>query len=258
MGRQVKGTMVNLNRWFALIRELRSQDEHWHCKLIPMLYACLQLDMLRDGKMEKLLSVKKTSLAEKESAKRAMKETTPEQRSMAASSANLLVTATIMHLDDENQNRCRMLCAVLGPLNDWQGSSNVVLRQANATLDFFLDQMRGGAMNMCNATVQVLSDRVVLRHIGLGCSPSAALNELSESSPETLRDDELASTMGRLALSVCKEFLCRELWRLRGYPAAFAKLTATDIDEVGDAISCIRQDYRRFEHLRQQAAFGRL
>ena len=245
---------MNLNRWFAILKEFKADDREWHSRLLAMVFTCIQLDMFKNDTIASALNVTKTVkwVVEKPDSRSSKKEQTPEQRRLAASSANLLITSALVHLDSENQNMARMICAVLEPMELWQGVSNQTLRHADASLPWLLEQLAGAGVQVCCGAFQILELPDSLRHIGLTQAVGPAGGSQLDAG-SVVRDNEMASTMGKLALAVASEFLTREIWRIRGWPTGMAPLTTATTGLVAEkVVSRFHADYDRWVFLKQQ------
>lgn len=99
-----------------------------------MVFCCLELDLMKGNKLEQLLQVKVKEQGGSNT-KELMKYFTAEQRKLQAVGCNLLVTATLLSAEG-NQNRARM---IEGMLQLWHQAGNKALRDVNRVKPWLLE-----------------------------------------------------------------------------------------------------------------------
>lgn len=96
-----------------------------------------------------------------------------------------------------------------------------------------------------------LSDRTFLRCIGLG-GENILTDSCSQDSYVVVREDEMATHMGKLFLSLISKFLTRELWRPRRWPIGLVRLPEGE-EQAQCAVDLLLADYERFQLLRKRS-----
>jgi hypothetical protein len=214
-----------------------------------MTYCCLALDLLKGSKFEKFLRAEaavEQQPDEEGERKGMMKELGPENLRLRLACANMLVTSCMVHWNPDNQARARIMEQLLAPLESWQSDANTRLRCVNESIPWLQEQVTSEALRVCQQTCSCLCSRQTLRHVGLtsGVSSGPWPTELADL--RVARDEELSGAMGRLALALCFNFLSRELWRLRGWPAGLVKLLLGGSHDGASAAGAIEKPSARF------------
>lgn len=194
-----KGSPVNLSRWFSILKALRANDREWHTQVLAMTVASLELDYLKGTKFEKLLATsagaRRAEAPNGEERREMMKEMSAEQRRLQSSCANMLVTSCLIMWDGENQLRARLIEGLSGPMERWQQSSNILLRDVSQSIPWLLEQMNGGLVNVARETCHLLESRHLLRAIGVA-GGGRFLRLETCNCHEVVRDDEFAMQAG--------------------------------------------------------------
>lgn len=248
-----QGTPVNLNRWFQVLAEARSDDGNWSSRCMAQTIACIECDLLHGARFDALLRelhAKAGGLITDDSGRSMMKDTTSEQRSLSSAVSNLLVVSTMTLSDPDNQRKTRLLFKLAEPLETWQKFSNKRLRCVQESCAWKQEQ-QASILQMLSDIVGMLQDSAVLEFLGF-TRPSST-KEIQAGLRVT--DDDFAQFMGDLAFGVVKEMLVREVWLLRGWPARTCLMLANR-PEATEEVNLFRKDWLAFEALQQRVADG--
>lgn len=103
---------------------------------------------------------------------------------------------------------------------EWHSEQNRRLRSVGESVAWVQEQIGGGVDHACCSTVDCLQGSDSLRWVGLRCDfPASATAELSQDHGGPVEDDEIASSLGSLALHLVFMRLKRNMNMLTGWPS---------------------------------------
>ena len=248
-----RGTPVSDTRFFATVRESRSEDQQWHHRLLGYTLACLELDLLKGAKLEKI------AFSVPVGAKQTMQSASAsDEAGLRKICGNLLVMATMMYGSSEHRLLQRLVVAVSSPLEEWHGMQNKALRSASATVPWLTDQLlHQGPCQVISDTWQVLQQGSALDRMGFTLIYDVPGGQTwRKTHGEDVRarviedEDVRAEHAGDLSLYLAGAFLHRTAWMHRGWPARSVLLL--DPGARHDTLQALQRDFDNFEKLIQE------
>lgn len=238
------GSPCNLTKWFHIIRQSRCDDATWYSQALAQVYCCIECDLLHGKKFQRMLADLrlKVGIANDDEARPLMREEAPEQKTLTQSCQNLLVVSTMVLCDPDNQYKQRLINCIAEPLQHWQAESNRELRSVDGSASWGVSQVRGDMLRMLGMTFGKLTNIGDLQHISLTI-PQVGLNAPEDLDFESRRQGNLAVFFGELAVWVASNFLQRQLWLLRGWPAGPCLIASDNEQEARAAIDLLRDDW---------------
>ena len=255
---KVQGTPINLNRWFGLLRELRSEDAKWHSRALVQTLVCDELDLLKGDKVLKTWSkmVGASSATNSHPDKEPMRAKSVEERRLDRGAGNLLLTSTLILLDVDNQRRSRLIVEALEPLSHWQAEANLSLRSAGGAFKWSESQCQGAVLQMCSAIFSIFSNAGTLRHLRFLEVPSLLRAGQSQEERDGViaEEDDWAADLGNLCMNSVAEILYRMLWLLRGWPGSSIKWLTGQDQQRKIGMQQFVMDHENFQQLRREQA----
>lgn len=240
-----KGYTCNMARFFSVVADGKDLLRRWSSFLFEVSVPAIELDMVRGSALPSIhLKVAGADEAADPDST-SSKKVSVDARTLRSCGANALVIAFAVLSESSHRRLLAIVTAIATPTMDYHARASRELRDVARSSTWLLQQLRGEVCTSAAATMRVLDDIDFLRDSRF-VTAAGTLEDLTV--PEVATEDELASTAGRLALSMVRCRMRRTLWMVCSYPHKFVLLLGSE-EERGRCLRDFKHDGEVFAEL---------
>lgn len=247
-----KGYKTNLNRYWAVIQKGREMLLVWHKKRCQYEICCIETDMVKGSKLEKLL-FKDPELLPNGSAASSSTSSAHvcvSEKALRSCCQNALVISTLMLGEDWHETLLQIICSSVQPIEAWHRSQSCANRSAEQSRVWMIEQLDGGFMHSVASVFKVLSSQKELDRIGYTSHDTTLAHYVTHFSNDLgMVEDDMADVQGSLSLHLTTARVRRKLWFVRGWPIRMLGLGGSPALQAS-TVADFKRDWCAFEHLR--------
>jgi len=201
-----RGSELSLNRFQSVVHHATTEASKWTMRYLGLMYCSMQLGVVTekliknlDAEGSNMFGNSKGQHGEQEHAQQSTAR--DEVAKLRRHTVNNLAIATLYYANFENRAKQRVIKEVCAPVLTWHTEQNRKLRSVGETLEWEVDQQRGGWLTHIRDIFGKLSDTSSLDAVGLVAplSPSF-LKGTSLDSGEAMFMNQVASLYGDMVV----------------------------------------------------------
>lgn len=233
----------------------------WHERLYAYLWVCLEMDMLKGRKLEKIVvkPAANDAASAGDEGVAPLRALTEDQKILRAACQNSMVVTVMALSSPENQPRQKAIVSVCGPVDKWHSEQNEQLRDVNSTVRWMQRQLNQDFMGHLNEIWACVKNRDTAEFVGLTMRWREGLAGVVDDGNchQVNVDCELAAVVGDLAVSLVGQRLRRHMWMLRGWPNRCCLMLQWQPEGFSRRdTSQLKQDYDNWERLKSEENAG--
>ena len=162
---RLKGGRTVINRFLEARRVAAREVKQWHRRSFCYTYACLELDMYKGAKFNKIA----TSKLEADDGKSTSggKQTFRSEKNIRAACANVMVLTSLIYADKSILTRQKIFVSASKPLDEWHHDQSVATRSVSDTRAFLVDQLgHQGFLFTMEKVMRVLESHQEMAYVG--------------------------------------------------------------------------------------------
>ena len=162
---RVKGGRTVINRFLEARRVAAREVQQWHRRSFCYTYACLELDMYKGAKFNKIAATKLD--VDDGPSTSAGKQTFRSEKNIRAACSNVMVLTSLIYADKSILARQKIFVSASGPLDEWHHLQSVSTRSVSDTRAFLVDQLgHHGFLFTMEKILRVLESHQEMAYVG--------------------------------------------------------------------------------------------
>lgn len=231
------GGKISMCRFMGAVRRSLEEDRLWSRRLYGLTHAAIHLDFQPSKSTLKVINESAKKLADKppadpqkESLLAAAKR---DLSALRASAKNALHMAFLTFSDKEHKFRQRVIHTVSKPTSDWQGESNVRLRDVFEAERWLVEQCLGKVYDHILNTLRIFMDRDAHEYMGFFRDFDERDHaEPTARSAQSAHYDALAESFAKMCLGLVGLRLQRCLPYTHGWPLRCCLFTTSRAEQA--------------------------
>lgn len=242
---------ISMTRWFGFVDAAREFLPKWHRRLLVQMMLCLQTGVFQSDKAsDSLAAVSLPSEASSSGERVSTSRESEEIRKLRLACRNTLELITLVPGDAHLHRTCKLICAVLEPMREWDTQQSRMLRSSPEALLWYKWESLGHGWASLNAIARLTHDQGTLADLGVGHVDSqVSPGGLSAVSLPLVNETRSARAFGDLVVGLLGARLQTESCYTQGLPLRLAGL----LDEAAAprVIQELWEDLRAWEMIRE-------
>lgn len=249
---KTKGTKMVKSRFMAFTRKARVEVGHLGARGFGYLLACIETRFVTDKSLDKMPILNLSGEVGIGMGTTSSTLETVEEKAVRRTGANNMMLGALVYNNEDSAKLLRAMLELVAPVEVWHTNRNKVLRKAENSATWMIDQLCGHFFACLQHIVRMTKSQRSLVAVPFSLPKAGRAVEDAEMDwCFSFQEDHLATIFADGALVLCALRFQRQLWLLRGWRSRLSLVLKND--SLGSmAVECLRKDYANFQRLSER------